>query len=251
MKKADLKPYFDALAATFDKKIYEGQGYQIFEQSDNTIDVFDGHPAEYLEGLTGEKIPQEIHDNYWYEWGMLPDIKYYIEGEPGVQEQFIYSYDVTGFTGSITSFSVLKLLDDHYITMNIDGAAYHFFRIEFNEDEVNLSRFIVDYDSENRRHMINMDARPVDMDTNYVKPDQLEKEYRELMNELYREPGYRVEIIKTLMEMLQGYKKSYLEKFLDNEEIEVLEGELQKSVKEVDLGKLADILFKIIFANYK
>jgi hypothetical protein len=251
MKKEDLKPYFDALAATFDKKIREGQGYQIFDQSENEIDVMEGSPAEYLESLTGKKLSEEVHGNYWFSWGQLSAINDYIEGEPGVQEQLIYSYDVTGFTGTMISFSILKLLDDHYITMNIDGAAYHFFRIEFNEDEVDLSRFIVDYDSENRRHMINMDSRPVEMDTSYVKPDQLEKEYRELMNELYREPGYRVEMIKNLMEMLQGYKKSYLEKFLDKDEIEALEEELQKSVKETDSGKLANLFFKIIFANYR
>lgn len=39
MKKADFKPYLDLLAATFDKNIHEGQGYQIFDQRDNKIDA--------------------------------------------------------------------------------------------------------------------------------------------------------------------------------------------------------------------
>ena len=129
MEKADLKPYFDALTATFDRKIHEGQGYQIFEQSDNTIDAFEGHPSEYLEGLTGEKLSEEVHGNYWFSWGQLSAINNYIDGEPAVQEQMIYSYDVTGFTGTMISFFILKLLDDHYVTMNIDGAAYHFLEL--------------------------------------------------------------------------------------------------------------------------
>lgn len=253
MKKEDLKPYFDALAATFDKKIHEGQGYQIFDQSDNTIDVMEGSPAEYFEELTGEKLSEEIHGNYLFDWGLLSEINNYIEGEPAVQEQSIYSYDVAG---SYVLFYVLKLLDDHYLTMNADGSVHHLFSIEFNdEDEVDLSRFIVDYDSFNvgkiRNQCLSMDAAPVEVDTGYIIPEQLEKEYRALLNELYRMPEFRIRIIEFLVEALQGYQKKYLEKFLESDELEALEGELEKSVTEVNPKILANLFFKIIFANYR
>lgn len=255
MKKADLKPYFDALATTFDKKIHEGQGYQIFDQSENRIDVIEGSPAEYLEELTGEKLSEEIHGNYWYHWGLLSEINHYIEGEPAIQEQLIFSYTTTGFTGSDSSFRVLKLLNNHYISRTIDGRTYHFFKIIFNGKDVDLSRFIVDYDTYNvgkvRNQMISMDAAPVKLETEFVNPEQLEKEYRAFLNEYYKKPVFKRRIGEFFPEALRGYTKKHYEKYLNDVELNNLYEELNKSEDDPDLKKLSKIYIKVIFANYR
>jgi len=53
MNKEDLKPYFDALATTFVKMIRQGLGYQIFDPSDNIIEVMEESTAVYMKRNTG------------------------------------------------------------------------------------------------------------------------------------------------------------------------------------------------------